>query len=346
LILVQCISFADVIYLKSGAKIEGIIGEESEDAVTIAIKIGNITYSREEIESISKSSAEENAKLKEGWKAQKQQQEAEEERRRKFAAEQEAKGLIFHDGQWITKDEYERLTRPEAEAEEEFVEEKEPKPAKPKERPKEEQKEPVKPVDTISFYDQETRYRYSYAVRLPKKYNPKTKYPVLFMFDPGANGEDAARRFAYAADKLGWIVVGSLDSRNGPWAPIIRAQEAMLRDVPKRFSVDEERLYAGGLSGGGRAAAVFAYKHPTQFKGLITCAFGIPGPKECKISKKVAVYICIGKDDFNLEAAGQDYKQLRTYGGEVYLHEFDGGHEWPPSEVVVEALNWMADKTK
>jgi predicted esterase len=202
------------------------------------------------------------------------------------------------------------------------------------------EEKPVKPVDTVRFYD---RYWYTYAVRLPPQYNTKTKYPVLFCFDPGANGEDAARRFAYAADNLGWIVVGSLDSKNGPWPPIVRAQEAMLKDIPKRFSVDERRFYATGLSGGARAAATIAYRHLDQFKGIITCAMGVPyDPEQYKISKNIAVYICIGTKDFNLEAAREEYGKLRLMGAKAYKHEFEGGHEWPPPEIISQALDWMA----
>ncbi|MFH1779002.1 MAG: hypothetical protein ABH847_03110, partial [Candidatus Omnitrophota bacterium] len=117
LIIMQSRLFADLIYLKSGAKMEGIIEKETDKAVTISIKIGSVTYPKTQIESISKASDEENIKLKEKWKAQKEQQEMEREQWKKFATEQEAKGLIYHNGKWITKDEHEKLTKPKVEEE-------------------------------------------------------------------------------------------------------------------------------------------------------------------------------------------------------------------------------------
>ena len=339
LIVMQGMLFADLIYLKSGAKIEGIIEKETNEAVTIFIKIGSVTYSKTQIESISKSSDEENMKIKEKWKVQKEQRETEHERWKKFVTEQEAKGLLYHNGKWITRDEYKKLTKPKIE--EEVVLKEKTMSETLKEGPK--KKEQPKLIDIISFYD---RFRYKYAVRLPPQYNTKTKWPILFMFDPGANGEEAARRFAYAADKLGWIVVGSLDARNGPWGSIRRAQEAMLKDIPKRFSVDEKRFYAGGLSGGARMAFLIAYNHPTQFKGVIPCAAGFPTGTDYKMSKKVAVYLCVGEKDSNLEEVKGVYSKLRTAGVDVYLNEFDDGHQWPPEEVIVNALDWIAEKTK
>ncbi len=275
--------FADMIYLKSGGSVRCVIEEETDDAVFVVVNTGEVTYSKDQIASISRAGDEENAGLKKKWGR------GEKER----AAEQE--------------------------------------------KPKVEEK-PVKPVDVVRFYD---RFWYRYAVRLPPQYNTKTKYPVLFCFDPGGNGEDAARRFAYAADNLGWIVVGSLDSRNGPWPPNHRAQEAMLKDIPKRFSVDEKRFYSAGLSGGARVSFAMAYNHPAQFKGVIACSAGFRDEKQ-EIAKNVAVYLCIGKGDGNLSEVQQVYNKLNMAHVKVHKHEFEGGHDWPSSDIISQALEWIS----
>ncbi|OFZ52938.1 MAG: hypothetical protein A3D92_24950 [Bacteroidetes bacterium RIFCSPHIGHO2_02_FULL_44_7] len=309
MLLIQGTSFADVIHLKSGGSTEGIIETETDDSVTVVVKVGKLTYPKALIESISKASGEENAKLKKKWEEQKQQRESEQEEQRKFAAEQEAK---------------------------EAVKEKPPAEKPPEKKPQEEK--PLKLIDTISFYD---RFTYRYAVRLPPNYNSKTKYPVLFSFDPGGNGEDAAKRFAYAADNLGWIVVGSLDTRNGPWPPIRRAQEAMLKDIPKRFSVNEKRFYAAGLSGGARMSFYIARNHSDQFKGVIACGAGLDDKKE-GIIRNVAAYLCVGKNDSNLGEIQELYNKLDMAHAKVYKNEFDGGHEWPSPEIISQALDWIA----
>ncbi|MFA5338621.1 MAG: hypothetical protein WC317_00545 [Candidatus Omnitrophota bacterium] len=300
---------------------------ETDDSVVVAVNIGRMTYPKSLIESISKASDGENAKLKKKWEDQKQQRESEHEQWKKTAAEQEAKGLILYDGKWVTKDEHEKLAKPEPEERKEAAEQK----------PVEEK--PVKLVDTISFNAGSASYRYT--VRLPSNYDTKTKRPVLFCFDPNGNGEDAAKRFAYAADNLGWIVVGSHDAKNGPWEPIVSAQEAMLKDIPKRFRVDEKRFYAAGLSGGARMSFKMAYGHPAQFKGVIACAAGFADERQ-EIAKNVAVYLCIGKKDSNLEEVKKVYTKLDTNHLKVYKHEFEGGHEWPSPAIISQALDWIA----
>ena len=324
ILLIWGASFADVIHLKSGGSVEGVIETETDDSVTVVVSVGKLTYSKPLIESISKASGEENAKLKKKWEEQKQQRESRQEQQRKFAEEQEAKGFILHDGKWETKEEYEKLIKPKAEEE--------PREQKPQEET------PLKLVDTITFYDKAT---YKYAIRLPAKYNTKTRWPVLFCFDPNGNGEEAANRFAYAADNLGWIVVGSLDAKNGPWEPIISAQEAMLKDIPKRFKVDEKRFYAAGFSGGARMSFKIAYSHPAQFKGVIACSAGFADERQ-EIAKNVAVYLCMGRQDGNLAEVQKVYSKLDTNRLKVYKHEFEGGHEWPSPGIISQALDWIA----
>ncbi len=315
--IAEGVSFADVIHLKSGASVECMIKVETDDAVVVTVSIGEMTYPRDLIESVSKAGDEENTKLKKKWEDQKKQREAEQEQQRKLAAEQE------------------KSAPPKAPEKKETAKEKPQEQNPPAEKPKEEK--PLKSVDTINFYD---KFTYRYAVRLPPNYNMKTKYPVLFCFDPGANGDDAAKRFAYAADKLNWIIVGSLDAHNGPWPPIKRAQEAMLKDIPKRFSVDEKRFYAAGLSGGARMSFCIARNHPDQFKGVIACGAGLDDAKEGVI-RNVAVYLCVGKNDSNLGEMQELYKKLDIAHVKAYKNEFEGGHEWPSSEIISQALDWM-----
>jgi len=57
-----------------------------------------------------------------------------------------------------------------------------------------------------------------------------------------------------AAERYGYIVLGSNNSRNGPWKPESEAADAMLQDAQKRFAVDLKRIYFAGFSGGARVA--------------------------------------------------------------------------------------------
>ena len=54
----------------------------------------------------------------------------------------------------------------------------------------------------------------SYALYLPSAYSPVKRWPLLLVFDPFARGEVSVKLFHEAAEKYGFIVVGSNNSRN------------------------------------------------------------------------------------------------------------------------------------
>jgi predicted peptidase len=193
-------------------------------------------------------------------------------------------------------------------------------------------------IKIITCYDNE----HSYAIYLPKNYNKNKatrEYRVLFCFDPSGNGMGAVGKFIYAGEKYEWIVVGSLDARNGPMNPILKAQEAMLKDIPQRYNVDTKNYYATGFSGGARMAYTIAYRNPDRFKAVIACGagFGLG-----TIHKNIAVYHCIGDGDSNLDEVKSAYTQLKYLKVNTKLNVFSGWHRWPPPNVITEAVDWIA----
>ena len=98
----------------------------------------------------------------------------------------------------------------------------------------------------------------SYALYLPSAYDPRRAWPVLYCFDPGGRGRVPVELFEAAAEKFGYVIAGSNNSRNGPWEDSVKAIEAMVRDTGGRFSLDGGRRYSAGFSGGARVATAVA----------------------------------------------------------------------------------------
>src|ERR1700760_3079032 len=70
----------------------------------------------------------------------------------------------------------------------------------------------------------------TYALYLPSTYTPTKHGPVIYAFDPSARGDRPIDTFKAAAEKYGYIVAASNNSRNGPWPPEIEAAQAMSDD--------------------------------------------------------------------------------------------------------------------
>ena len=66
--------FGDIIYLKNGGKVEGIIIEESETEVTVKLGFGEMNLYRSEIDSIDRTSGKDHANLEKQWNETKEQE--------------------------------------------------------------------------------------------------------------------------------------------------------------------------------------------------------------------------------------------------------------------------------
>src|SRR5579863_6113239 len=174
-----------------------------------------------------------------------------------------------------------------------------------------------------------------YALYVPSNYSAARKWSAIFAFDPGARGRAGVERFQAAAEKYGYLVAGSLNSRNGPWEVSLEAAKAMMADVVQRFSIDTKRIYTAGQSGGARVALAIALGS-NQIAGVFASSAGFPD--EVQKSVPFPIFGKTAVDDFNyLELKALD--RVVTTPHRVVVTE--GGHAWMSSETAIEAVGWM-----
>jgi len=182
----------------------------------------------------------------------------------------------------------------------------------------------------------------SYALYLPSKFVPTVKRPVLYLFDPGARGPIAVERFLQAAETYGWILVASNNIRNGPWEPNLKAALVLFEDSRARLPIDETRIYAGGFSGGSRAACVFPRVINRQIAGTIGIGAGISNtgtkPEDIGASSYFGI---VGLGDFNypeMKRLDADFDGARVSHRIFY---YEAPHQWPDPETCSRAVGWM-----
>jgi len=179
----------------------------------------------------------------------------------------------------------------------------------------------------------------SYALYLPKNYDPAKKWPILYGFSPGARGVNPVYLFQPAAEKYGWIVVGSNNSRNGPWPPIAAAIKAILKDTEARLSIDRRRRYATGFSGGGRVGFYVAMQH--KFAGVIPVGAGMSRNQKPPAKDQLTVFSMCGVRCFNHAELLRLEGRLRGAGVRNRMATFEGGHTWAPRKMCGAALRYM-----
>lgn len=181
----------------------------------------------------------------------------------------------------------------------------------------------------------------SYALYLPSAYSPANRYPIIYAFDPGARGALPVERFREAAEKYGYIVVGSNNSRNGPGVALSQIINALFDDTQARLAIDERRVYTTGFSGGARVAAMVAFAAKGRIAGVIACGAGFPAEAKPTKDLPFAFFGIAGSDDFNLIEVRQLAGTLDGLGALARLSVFEGEHSWPPAAACTEAVEWM-----
>jgi dienelactone hydrolase len=182
----------------------------------------------------------------------------------------------------------------------------------------------------------------SYAAFLPTGYSPERSWPTVFCFDPRARGRIAIDRFVQAAENHGYIILCSNNSRNGLSGPAVaQIFTDFWDDAHTRFSIDQNRTYAAGFSGGARLAATFASRCRGCLAGVIGSGAGFPADVVPDAKSAFAYFGIVGVDDFNFGEMWQLEKKLSQFPAPYRFENFGGGHEWAPQDEIEKALAWL-----
>jgi predicted esterase len=179
----------------------------------------------------------------------------------------------------------------------------------------------------------------SYALYLPSAYSPAKRWPLLLVFDPFARGEVSAKLFHEAAEKYGFIVVGSNNSRNfqDPSAAI----RTLWADVKERYAIDPRRIYTAGLSGGARVASSIALACKSCIAGVVANGAGLPNGATTPGPEVADWFLVAGTTDFNYPELLHLKEALDARNAASRFVVYDGEHNWMPKDFAERALAWL-----
>ena len=182
----------------------------------------------------------------------------------------------------------------------------------------------------------------SYALYLPSTYTPAKAWPIIYAFDPLAYGKTPVRLYKEAAEKYGYIIAASNNSRNFQADEASRAAQAVWEDTHTRFTLDPKRIYMMGFSGGARVATSLAIRcEPCAVAGVISHGAGYPVTSPPSEKDHFAYFAFVGDQDFNWPEVMELRQKKEELGSAYKLKIFPGEHQWAPPAVFDEALEWM-----
>lgn len=180
----------------------------------------------------------------------------------------------------------------------------------------------------------------SYALYLPSDYSPKHLFPVIFFFDAHARGALVVKKYKSVAEDLGFILAASNSSQNGQTQKqVSQILYHFMQDVEQRFSVDPQRIYTAGFSGGARVAAVIGLFNKSV-AGTIGLEAGFPPVRQIPDTHLTWVGV-VGNTDFNYLEMKDLSSRLDAMGMRNLLLVYQGKHELPPAMMFKNAYEFL-----
>jgi len=182
----------------------------------------------------------------------------------------------------------------------------------------------------------------SYTLYLPSTYKEGEVSPIVFIFDPAARGKAGVTPFIEASEKYNYILICSNNAKNGPYGPNLQIADRLFKSVLPTYTIDEKRIYTAGFSGGSRLAATIAVLS-NAIQGVIACGAGFSrNPLYFPTSRNSFSYVgIVGNRDMNYLEMHKTKEWLTTFGLPYEMLFFPGEHQWPPSQVLVKAFDWL-----
>lgn len=172
----------------------------------------------------------------------------------------------------------------------------------------------------------------SWALYIP--HNKMNEHlPIVYFFDPHGIGVLPLTKYQAIAERYGFILVGSNNSKNGnDWDATRHIVDDLFADTKKRLKINADRIYVAGFSGGAKAATAGAMAH-REVKGVI--ANGAVLENMTAIGNLPFTFTAIaGEGDLNmtdLVAATAELDKTQTRHRILF---FEGKHEWAPESTM------------
>lgn len=180
----------------------------------------------------------------------------------------------------------------------------------------------------------------TYSLYLPSTYSESSKTPIIFLFEPAARALLPLEKYGKLAEKYGYILTCSYNSRNGPNEPIFEAANAMYVDCLDRFSPDEKRLFISGFSGGARISCLIALEND-KINSAIGTGAGFPYSKLPEQKIGFGYMGIIGEKDMNYQELILLDSVLDFYSSNHILITFEDGHQWPSADTYEQVFYWL-----
>ncbi|MBW1295627.1 hypothetical protein [Aquimarina litoralis] len=181
----------------------------------------------------------------------------------------------------------------------------------------------------------------TFTLYLPNSFDATKESPIVFIFDPGAEGKRGIQPFIEASEAYGYMLVCSNHTKNGPYDRNFDITNRLFDFVFANFKIKRNEVYLSGFSGGSRLASAIAVL-TNQVAGVVGCGAGFSLESSHVPSTQSFSYagVC-GDRDMNYQEMIRAKGYLMQLKFSNTLITYDGNHSWTPSKQILRAFDWL-----
>lgn len=192
-------------------------------------------------------------------------------------------------------------------------------------------------VDSIPTADSTDN---SFALYLPRNFNEKEEWPVIFLFDPQGRGRATAQLFRPIAEEQSYVIASSnLNLKGDSLKNNIEKARPFINQVAGMIAIDKEQVYVAGLAEGGQLATALAFVY-TNIAGILAVEDGWINSEYLKTNNKF-MYSAIACDSNNSMFVLEEIEAYLSNEGfptEMNFYSCDKEIEWPGANVVQNSI--------
>lgn len=181
----------------------------------------------------------------------------------------------------------------------------------------------------------------TFSVYLPTTFDMAQSWPIVFVFDMEGTGKQSLSMFRDAAEQEGYVLATSNNTNDTlSLSKNILIANRFLNAAGDLLPLRKERSYAAGFSSAARFASIIP-NFIKGIKGVVSCGAAV-GNMEILSAKDPFYFVgIVGREDYNFIDMLETRKVLDRLKFPNQLLLFDGGHEWPSTATITNALHLL-----
>jgi len=193
-------------------------------------------------------------------------------------------------------------------------------------------------VDSIPALDSTAN---SFALYLPKDFDEKEQWPVIFVFDAKGRGRAATQLFRTIAEEQSYIIAASnLNLQADSLKNNINKVGPFINQLDGMFPIDRKQVYVAGLSEGGQLASALPFIY-NNISGVLAVENAWINTEYLNPNNKF-MFSAVACEEHNSMFTLKDIKaflEKRDFPTEINYYSCDKEKEWPDADVIYSAVS-------